>query len=67
MPNELTRSIIDYAYDDNGAEMRNALYSAIQDKVMAHIDAKKQEIAQNLVAQPEEPKVSEEETADENA
>lgn len=66
MPNETTRAIIDYAYDENGAEMRNALYTAIQDKVMAHIDAKKQEIAQNLVAQTEEPEVSEEETADEN-
>ena len=63
MSNETTRAIIDFAYDENGAEMRNALYTAIQDKVMAHIDAKKQEIAQNLVAQPEVP---EEETADEN-
>jgi hypothetical protein len=30
------------------------LYSAIHDKVSAHIDAKKQEIAQNLIA-PNEP------------
>jgi hypothetical protein len=47
---EATKAIIDYAADDNGVEMRNALYSAIQDKVMAHIDAKKQEIAQNLIS-----------------
>jgi hypothetical protein len=51
---ETTKAIIDYAADDNGVEMRNALYSAIQDKVMAHIDAKKQEIAQNLIASRED-------------
>jgi|TARA_R110000868_G_scaffold349177_1_gene610477 hypothetical protein len=48
---ETTRQIIDYAQNDQGAEMRDALYSAIHDKVMAHIDTKKQEIAQNLIAQ----------------
>ena len=51
---EKAKAIIDYAYDDNGKEMRDALYSAIQDKVMAHIEAKKQEIAQNLIRTPEE-------------
>lgn len=51
---EATRAIIDYAAEDNGAEMRDALYTAIQDKVMAHIEAKKQEIAQGLIAQPEQ-------------
>lgn len=49
-----TRAIIDYASDEQGAEMRDALYSAIQDKVMAHIELKKQEIAQSLIAQPEQ-------------
>jgi len=47
---EQTRAIIDFAYDDNGKEMRDALYSAIHDKVMAHIDSHKKEIAQTLVA-----------------
>lgn len=56
---DTTKAIIDFAADDNGAEMRNALYSAIQDKVMAHIDAKKQEIAQNLIA-PREVETTEE-------
>lgn len=51
---ETTRAIIDYAAEDNGTEMRDALYTAIQDKVMAHIEAKKQEIAQGLIAQPEQ-------------
>lgn len=57
---DTTKAIIDFAADDNGVEMRNALYSAIQDKVMAHIDAKKQEIAQNLIA-PREVETTEQE------
>ena len=57
---EKARAIIDYAYNDDGVEMRNALYSAIQDKVMAHIEAKKQEIAQSLIV----PHSNEEETVE---
>lgn len=57
---DTTKAIIDFAADDNGAEMRNAVYSAIQDKVMAHIDAKKQEIASNLIA-PREVETTEQE------
>ena len=49
-----TKGIIDYAMDDNGVEFRNALYSSIQDKVNAHIEAKKVEIAQGLISQPDE-------------
>jgi uncharacterized Rossmann fold enzyme len=62
-----TKSIIDYAMDDNGVEFRNSLYSSIQDKVNAHIEAKKVEIAQGLMAQPEEEnetEVEEEETGE---
>ena len=62
-----TKSIIDYAMDDNGVEFRNTLYSSIQDKVNAHIEAKKVEIAQGLMAQPEEEnetEVEEEETGE---
>jgi hypothetical protein len=44
-----TKQIIDYAMDDNGSEFRSALYSSIHDKVTAHIEAKKQEIAGNLL------------------
>ena len=51
---DTTRNIIDYAQDDNAVEFRNALYNSIHDKVTAHIDAKKQEIAQNLIT-PNEP------------
>ena len=49
-----TRNIIDFAMDENGVEFRNALYASIHDKVTAHIDAKKQEIAQNLITPQEQ-------------
>lgn len=51
-----TRAIIDYASDDNAVAMRDALYSEIMDRVNSHIEAKKQEISRNLVAdeEPEE-------------
>jgi hypothetical protein len=51
---EHTRAIIDYAFDDNGKEMRDALYASINDKVMAHLDAQKQRIAQTLISPQEE-------------
>ena len=49
-----TRKIIDYAANGDGTEMRDALYSAIHDRVSAHIESKKQEIAHSLIAQPEQ-------------
>lgn len=48
-----TRTIIDYAQDGNAVEFRNALYASIHDRVTAHIDAAKQAVAQNLIAQPQ--------------
>lgn len=45
------RQIIDYAVDDDGVNFRDALYASIHDKVSAHIETKKQEIAQNLITQ----------------
>ena len=47
------KNLIDYASQDNGTEFRDALYSAIHDKVSAHIEAKKQEIASGLMGQNE--------------
>jgi hypothetical protein len=46
-----TRKIIDYAQDGNAVGVRESLYASIWDRVHAAIEAKKQEIAQNLVAQ----------------
>jgi Mg/Co/Ni transporter MgtE len=45
-----TRNIIDYAASDDAVEMRKELYADIHDRVMAHLDAYKQEVAQNLIA-----------------
>jgi hypothetical protein len=52
-----TRQIIDYAAEDNGVEFRNALYANIHDRVAAHIEAKKQEIAHNLISPQQEVEV----------
>jgi hypothetical protein len=60
-----TRDIIDYAMDDNGVEFRSALYASIHDKVSAHIEDKKHEIAQNLIATQEQDTT--EDSAGENA
>jgi len=54
-----TRQIIDYAAQDSAKEMRDELYSNIHDRVMQHIDAKKVEIAQTLIA-PEQESTEEE-------
>jgi hypothetical protein len=61
------RQIIDYAANEQGAEMRAALYANIADKVSAHIEAKKQEIAQSLIAQPQESQEQVQDTSIENA
>ena len=53
------RAIIDYATQDNATGMRDAMYTALQDRVMAHIEAKKQEIALNLISNPNNPKEAE--------
>lgn len=45
------RQIIDYAAEDNAKDFRESLYAAIYDKVNAHIETKKQEIAHGLVTQ----------------
>lgn len=49
MEDENIKAVVDNAFTDNAVEMRNALYNAINDKVFAAIEAKKQHIAQNLI------------------
>ena len=57
--------------DGDAVEFRNALYASIHDRVNAHIDAKKVEIAQGLIGQQqveaEEEEYEEEEQAGENS
>ena len=54
-----TRTIIDYAMNDDAKAMRDALYASIHDRVNAHIQAQKQEVAQSIF--PEEVEEFEEE------
>ena len=63
---EATRQIVDYADEDNAMEMRNAFYNELQNKIMAHIENKKIEVAQAMF-NPAQPEVAadEEETAQE--
>jgi hypothetical protein len=58
------RAIIDYAAQDNATAMRDAMYSSLQDRVMAHIEAKKQEVAMSLISPQKE---DENEVEDESA
>lgn len=61
-----TRQIIDYAVNDNAKEMRDALYADIHDRVMNHLDAAKQAVAQNMFAQEEQDEGQPEENTGEN-
>jgi hypothetical protein len=61
------RNIIDFAQDDNAVEFKNALYNSIHDKVTAHIEAKKQEVAQSLISPQEPEQATAEDTPVENA
>jgi hypothetical protein len=45
------RDLIDYASEDDAVNFRSAMYAAIHDRVSAHIESKKQEIAQGLLNQ----------------
>jgi hypothetical protein len=53
------RDLIDYAAQDDAVNFRSAMYSAIHDRVTAHIESKKQEIAQGLIKQEEETDIEE--------
>lgn len=47
------RDLIDFAANDDAVNFRAELYAGIHDRVTAHIEAKKQEIAQGLLNQEE--------------
>jgi hypothetical protein len=50
---ELTRKIVDYTSDGEAKDAREAFYSALHDKVMSHLEAHKQALASNIIAQEE--------------
>ena len=53
MPDYSTRTLIDFAADDDGAKFREALYGEIHDRIANHIEAKKREIASSIIGQNE--------------
>ena len=59
---DITKAIVDYAENDEGKEMRDAFYSELQNRVMAHIENQKIQVAQNMFNKPEEVSSEEEST-----
>ena len=59
---EATRAIVDYAEQDNAKDMRDAFYAELQNRVMAHIENQKIEVARNMFNKPEEVSSEEEST-----
>jgi hypothetical protein len=50
MDNEYVQSIVNNAVNDNPAGVKDAFYDAINDKIFAALEQRKQEIARNLVS-----------------
>jgi len=50
---DVTRTIVDYAEQDNAKDMRDAFYNELQNRVMAHIENQKIEVAKTMFNQPE--------------
>ena len=61
------RAIIDYAAQDNATAMRDAMYASLQDRVMAHIETKKQEVAMSLISPQQDEDEYDDEIEDETA
>jgi hypothetical protein len=61
-----TRNIIDYAYDDDGKAMRDALYAEIHDRVAGKFAERKQDLASTLVASEQRFALAEPQTEDED-
>jgi hypothetical protein len=57
---DATRTIVDYAEQDNAKEMRDAFYAELQNRVMAHIEDKKMEVAKTMFNQPEDEEITSE-------
>ena len=50
MDNEYVQSIVNNAVNDNPSGVKDAFYDAINDKIFAALEQRKQEIARNLVS-----------------
>jgi hypothetical protein len=53
------RQIIDYANDGDANEFRNALYASIHDKVSAHLELAKQNMAKTMLTREEVEQIDE--------
>ena len=51
MSNEHIQAVVDNALVDNAADMKEALYNAINDKIFAAIEQRKIAVAANMLAQ----------------
>ena len=51
MSREDIQAVVDNALVDNAADMKDALYNAINDKIFAAIEQRKIAVAANLLAQ----------------
>lgn len=50
MDNEYVQSIVNNAINDNPVGIKDAFYDAINDKIFAALEQRKQEIARNLIS-----------------
>lgn len=53
MSKEDITAVVDHALSDNAVDMKDALYNAINDKIFAAIEQRKQMVAANMLAQQE--------------
>jgi hypothetical protein len=51
MSKEDITAVVDHALSDNAVDMKDALYNAINDKIFAAIEQRKQMVAANMLAQ----------------
>lgn len=49
MSNEDIKAIVDNALTDNAVDMKDAFYNAINDKIFAAIEQRKQHVAANMI------------------
>ena len=59
MENENIKAVVDNALVDNAADMKDALYNAINDKIFAAIEQRKIAVAANMLAMHNQPQESE--------
>lgn len=53
MDNENIKAAVNYGFNDDAVNMKAALYDAINDKIFAAIEQRKEVVAQNLISQNE--------------